>query len=52
MQTKLTVGMIRFLNQRDGKDLIQTAHDFRLAYALTHQEACYLIELWKDIPIV
>jgi len=52
MQTKLTVGMIRFLDKRQGDDLIATAHAFRAAYGLDYEEAGNLIEKWMDIPLI
>ncbi len=52
MQTTLTIGMIRFLNGKNGKDLITSAYEFRIEYGLTREEACYLIEKWMDIPTI
>ncbi len=52
MQTILTIGMIRFLDQRNGKDLVTTAHEFRTTFSLGYEEAGYLIEKWMDIPII
>lgn len=52
MQTVLTIGMIRFLDKLNGKELIFAAHSFRTAFGLTREEACYLIEKWMDIPII
>jgi len=52
MQTKLTVGMIKFLDSRNGQDLIKSAHDFRIAYGLSYEETSYLIQKWMDIPTI
>ena len=52
MQTKLTVGMIRFLDQHNGNDLVVTANEFRLTFGLTYEDAGNLIEKWMDIPLI
>ena len=52
MQTKLTVGMIRFLDQHNGNDLVVTANEFRLTFGLTYKDAGNLIEKWMDIPLI
>ncbi len=52
MQTKLTVGMIRYLDQGNGKDLINTIFYFRIAFGLTDHEASYLYNKWQRIPVI
>ncbi len=49
---KLTVGMIRFLDERKEEDLIALAIELRSAYALTSKQAFEIINQWINIPII
>lgn len=44
----LTQKMHDFLDQRKGKDLIRTIHEFRLTFGLSHQETYALYMQWQS----
>ena len=48
----ITVGMIKFLDSREEKDLVLLAYELRNAWGLTEEQAAEMVKQWKNIQII